>query len=632
MTGTGSEPDETATGLLRLLCTTDLHMNLTGFDYSSNQPNPGTGLTRTASLIAAARAKADQNGAAVVLLDNGDALQGSPLGDRAITDAASGEMHPLMRAFSHLRYDTIGLGNHDFNFGLKPLEKVLDQAPCSVIASNLRRLESGILPKLEQHAVLSRDIRIGGQTHKVRIGVLSLLPPQTVLWDANLLQGRVAVDDIVRCAAEHVPALRAAGCAVVVVLAHTGVSDYAHVPGQENAVIPLAAVPGIDAIFAGHTHLVLPGSDHQRYHLVNADAGTIYDTPVAMAGYAGSHLAQIDLRLALDRDKGWRIVESSSSVHAVAQRDQRGQIISQIAGDAELGKMLAPYHEETLKQMRQPVGQSPRTLHSCFALVSGDAGLRLIASAQARGIAPYLQDLGCADLPLLSAAAPAKFGGRSGPRSFTQVPAGTITRRHIEDLVPFPNELRAIIVTGQNLRDWLEMAVSLFNQMTPGEEETELLDPDWPGNAFDVIYGLGYRIDLSAPPRFQPDGQIANPGAERIRDLLYQDQPVARDREFVVALNSYRANGGGNVAALQGARHLQLPRLAIRDVLTAYLEQANAPTGYDVEPWSFVPIPGKRVMLHTCPSARQYLHELADRDVRDCGTDPMGFLQLSLRL
>ncbi len=614
---------------VRLLATSDLHMHLTGFDYCADRPDPGVGLTRIATLIGRARAEAE--GATVLLFDNGDGLQGTPLEQDALQSDPDAGAHPLMAAFRHLRYDAIGLGNHDFNFGLEVLDRILTGAPCPVVVTNLRRLEPGVLKRPVAQAVLQRTVRSGGAERTLRIGVLALLPPQTVRWDARLLHGRIEVADIVNTAHEAARALKRDGCDLVVVLAHSGPGDAEHREGQETAVIPLADCDAIDAIFAGHTHQVFPGPALADLPHVDAARGTVHGTPVAMAGHAGSHLAQIDLELATDPQGRWRVAEHRGRSRPVATRDKTGTARALVDEEASLAGVLGAMHARVRARMNQPVGRCAQSLHSYFSLVAPDRAQALIARAQLRAVRPFLTASGVSDLPLLSCVAPVRFGGRSGPGNYTDIPAGTLRMRHIEDLVRFPNDVRAVLVTGRQVIDWLEMAASLFHRIEPGARGAELADPRWPGNALDALFGLTCAIDLGAPARFAPDGRQAADGGRRIVGATWQSEPIRPDQRFVVALNGYRASGGGNFAALRDAEELDLPAITIRDALRDYIASpdADAPS---VAPWSFVPMPGTSVLLRTGPGGRAHLGDLAGREVEDAGIDADGFLRLLIAL
>lgn len=602
---------------LRILATSDLHMHLAGYDYCTDRSDPGVGLARVASLIAAARREAARDRRLVLLFDNGDGMQGTPLGDLAAQPGAG--PHPLMRAFGHLGYDAAGLGNHDFDFGPEPLATALAAAPCPMLCANLRPLGvAPALPGIAPHAVLERRTPDGTL---LRIGVFAVLPPQTAQWNRHLLAGRMGFDDMVETATREVAALRAAGCDLVIALAHTGPGETEALPGMENALCPIAALPGIDAVIAGHTHetlsLATPGSP-----------------PLVMPGYAGSHLGVIDLDLSRT-PQGWQQVDARAGLRPVARRDADGQQHPLAAEDPGLLHLLAADHAATRAAMHARIGQSDAPLHSYFSFFAPDRSLALIAAAQAAALRPLLAGTAAGALPLLSATAPAKCGGRAGPLHYTDVPAGPLERRHLADLCPFPNALAAVVVTGAQLLDWLERAAGLFRRIPPGRSDGMLVDPAMPGHGFDVLHGLDYRIDLSQPARFGPDGSLREPDARRIREARWNGTPLRPEARFAVALSSYRAAGGGQVAALQQAEPLELPPIAISEALRRYLsgELPRDPLEDTPPPWSFAPLTaGTAAIARTGPGARAHLVRLAGRGITELGHDAEGFLRLRVPL
>lgn len=619
---TGVSQTKPSSARLRLMATTDLHMNLCSYDYHADSPGQTTGLTRTATLIRKARAEAAARGALCLLFDNGDGLQGTPMGDLAAD--VPDQNHPLADAFAALDYDAIGLGNHDFNFGLDTVAAFLQQAPCPVISSNLVDLAESLPPELLKQAILDRTVQCDDGTERaIRIGVLSVLPPQTVNWDADSLAGKVVIDDIVTTARNRIDELRDAGCDIVVALAHTGIGASEPQPNMENALLPLARLSGLDALIAGHTHLPFASSG----------AGPDVPAPTVLPGASGSHLGLIDLDLHYHDGKGWQVSHSDASLRPIAERNDEGQITLVASEDPELVRLLEPAHQATRARMREEIGTTAQPLHSYFSFFAPDRALAVVAAAQEQALRLALQHPIAADLPLLSAVAPGKFGGRSGPNHYTDIAAGPIRMRNVADLNVFPNTLKAVVVSGSDLRDWLDMSACLFNRIEPGSQNQPLLNEHRAGHNFDVIHGITYQIDLSEPPRFASDGSLINPDNSRIRDIRWNDQPVAPGQKFVVATNSYRVSGGGNFPLFERIKPVYLPDLRISDVLRAYFTTpATLLVPAHPAPWHFTPMPGIRITAETSPAAEKYLHELKSIDAQKTGRSQQGFLRLSLSL
>ncbi len=620
MTGYFLPPSPTA-ARLRLLATTDLHAHLVGYDYYADKPSYDTGLSRVATLIKTARAEAHDLGAATLLVDNGDGFQGAPLGESILHGQV--RRHPLMTAFDVMGYDVMGLGNHDFNYGLPTLERLLRSAPCPAVCSNMTAIEPGLSLPFLQSALIEKQLPGHEDAPALRIGILSVLPPQTVIWDAYFLEGRVVVQDMVHAARDTAQSLRNQGADLIVALAHTGVSGRDTVLNMENALVPLAQIREIDALVAGHTHLTLP------------DASATFDRPVVMPGAFGNNLGLIDLSLTKLNGQ-WRVQSATPSLRPViapvASGHDRKQ--SAVPEDPALRAALEEDHLETCARLDQPVGRVNRPLHSYFSFIANDQSLLISACAQAAAVRAFMQNTQPRNLPLLSAAAPGKFGARAGPNFYTDVPAGQVTMRHVTDLQIFPNQLRAVEVTGIELSDWLEMSVGVFNRITPGSTDQPLCDVNRAGHNYDVIFGIEYEIDLSQPARFNGTGTLVNPAAKRICNLRWNGAPIRADQRFLVAVNSYRASGGGHFNMLRYAPQVNLPQVRLRDVLRDYIAGhldldplENAP-----QPWSFRPQPETQVLALTGPASVPYLSDLDPDRVSTLPIDANGFLPLRITL
>ncbi|MDW3118552.1 MAG: 5'-nucleotidase C-terminal domain-containing protein [Roseovarius pacificus] len=208
-----------------------------------------------------------------------------------------------------------------------------------------------------------------------------------------------------------------------------------------------------------------------------------------------------------------------------------------------------------------------------------DPMLQLINRAKARALEQAVRGTADEGLPVLSATAPFKTGGRAGPQYYTDVPAGPLRLRHAADLYSFPNTLVGARIDGARLRDWLERAASCFRLIVPDRADQMLCNSLMPGHAFDVIDGIRYRIDLTQPPRYAPDGSIANPGASRIVDLEHDGVPVTDSDRFLIATNSYRAFGGGSYPALPEPDIVLQGETPVRDILRGLHPQGRAGDG-----------------------------------------------------
>ncbi len=607
------------------MATTDLHAHVCPYDYCADRPVDTAGLARTATHVRNLRAAAPN----AVLLDNGDFLQGTALGDyaaevRVVTDGAP---HPVVAAMNTLGVDAATLGNHDLNYGLGFLQDALAGAGFPVVTANL----AGI-PGVRPYVLLDRMLTDGaGQTHPIRIGLIGFVPPQVVKWDRRHLEGRVTVRDIVDTARARVPEMKARGADIVIALCHAGIGADAHAAGMENAAVPLAAVPGIDALVAGHQHLRFPGPDFQPSGRVDPARGTLHGKPAVMAGSAGSDLGVIELMLAR-RGAGWAVVDHDAVLRPIAKTGAAARPVPQVESDPAVMAAVARDHAATLAHVRRPVGRTTVPLHSYFALLADAPAVQLVAEAQRAFVARALRGTAHEDLPILSAASPGKAGGRGGPDHYTHVPAGQIARRHVADLYPFPNTVRAVRVTGAGIAAWLERAAGVFNRVLPGTADAQLLAPDAPSYNFDVIHGLRYRIDLSQPARYDHDGVLVNPAASRIAELSFGGVPVDPRQAFIVATNSYRAGGGGNFPGLADAEVILAAPETNRDILQRFIAGQASIAPVATGTWGFVPMPGTTVLFDSGPGAGAYLDDLGAVRIAPAGTTPAGFARFRVTL
>jgi 2',3'-cyclic-nucleotide 2'-phosphodiesterase / 3'-nucleotidase len=609
---------------LRLLGVTDLHANLYPYDYYRDRPDDSVGLARTASLIAEARKQAPN----CLLFDNGDILQGTPLGDfaaRAII-ADKSAIHPVIAAMNRLNYDAATLGNHDFDYGPEALERAYGQARFPVVSCNLRNSDgSAWLPPsiVIERAFLDES----GAPHRLKVGVIGVAPPQIAQWDEAHVRGRLTTVDIVEAARAELAELRA-HVDLIIVLCHSGISRLASTLGEENAGRDLAKVDGVDALILGHQHLLLPGEDFAGIPGVDAHRGTIHGKPAVMAGFSGSHLGIIDLEL--EKDMGWRVAQARVEVRPIASRDANGVAVALVRSDLSVLEAAKAAHEATLAHVRTPVGRLAQPLSTYLALIGDNPVVKLINEAQ-RAYAPPLAaaraDL--ASLPILSAAAPFKCGGRSGPYAYTDIAAGPIAIKDVADIYPYPNTLRVVRVDGATLEQWLERSASIFRRIDPTlRDDQPLLPPAFAAYNFDVIDGVEYAIDVAQPARYDESGGLIAPEARRIRDLKFKGAPVAPNEAFLVVTNNYRASGGGGFPGCDGTSVVIEAPDANRDVLLKYVASQTEIAPKSDGAWRFARWPAPVVATYLTSPAAATLPAPPGLKLTPIGLAPGGFLKL----
>ncbi len=562
--------NEPAVLQVRLLETSDLHAYMMGYDYTRQQPTVSYGLAHTAALIHQARAEQPNN----LLFDNGDLIQGSALGDWVAeqgTEYLVGRVHPVIAALNYLHYDAANVGNHEFNFGLEFLEQALAGANFPYVsasvfmadneASSGMRTEGWKNPLVPPYVILKRDfVDHVGNKQTIHIGVIGFVPPQIMSWDAMHLKGRVYVRDMVAAAQYFVPKMRAQGADIVVAVPHSGLNDHArYAEFSEQATRQIAAVPGIDAILFGHQHRLFPGDpSYDNLPLVDNEQGLVHGIPAVSPGYWGSHLGVIDLTLEKN-ELGWQVTNGRAELRAITE-----------AYDEGLEQLLKQSHEATISMLNEPLTTINKPVNSFFARVFPDTSTALINAAQI-WFGKKIQGKGQlpAHLPILSAAAPFRNGFQSAD-DYTNIPAGDISLGHLSDLYVYPNTLQAVRVSGELLREWLEMSALAFNTIETNSTESQLLFSTYPSFNFDVIADIEYVFDVTQPPRYNIKGELINPSARRVKELRYEGVPIRENDEFVVMVNNYRAGGGGNFPGLNGDTIIYEGTLEVRETIAEY--------------------------------------------------------------
>ncbi|WP_425354954.1 bifunctional 2',3'-cyclic-nucleotide 2'-phosphodiesterase/3'-nucleotidase [Oceaniglobus trochenteri] len=619
---------------LRLMETTDLHVHVFPYDYYSDKPVDTVGLARTAAHIADIRAEATNT----LLLDNGDFLQGNPMGDYIAYERGmkEGDLHPIIAAMNAVGFDASTLGNHEFNYGLDFLMKSVAGAKFPVVSANVVK-EAGSDPTkdktlLPPFVILDRELTDGaGEKHPIKIGLIGFVPPQIMNWDRKHLEGKVSTRDIVATARAWVPVMKEQGADIIVALSHSGIGTPDDKEGLENASTALALVDGIDAILTGHSHLVFPGPNYADFPGVDAEKGTLHGKPATMGGFWGSHLGVVDLMLERD-GAGWRIASHMSETRPISKRNEDRSVSALVESNDTVLAAAQADHDATLAYVRRGVGKTAAPLHSYFALVADDPSVQIVSQAQTWYIKQMMAGTEYEGLPILSAAAPFKAGGRGGPEYYTDVPVGDVAIKNVADLYLYPNTIRAVKIDGAQLRGWLERSAGMFNQIEPGSTDTPLLNPDFPSYNFDVMDGVTYAIDLSQPSRFDSKGAPLNPESARITDLKYQGEPVRDDMEFIVATNNYRASGGGDFPGAKGDTIVFEGPDTNRDVIVRYIVEQGTINPKADGNWVFAALPGTTVTFDTGPGGAAYADKVPGVTLEPAGQGDDGFARFRLTL
>lgn len=512
---------------LVIVATTDVHGRALGWDYVRDVEAPG-GLSRAATILETLRARYPGR---VVLVDVGDLLQGNPFATFFGREDQR-QPQPIVDALNALQYDAATPGNHDFDFGLPFLRRARGDATYRYVSANVDLAAGGTL--FPATVVLPRA--------GVRVGITGFTTPGVMVWDRAQLAGQVLVRRVAEAAPAALAQLEREGAQVKVALIHAGLgggSSYDTTGvGPENDAAALASVtPKPDVVIVGHSHR------ETRDTVIN-----------------GVHFVQ---------PRNW--AQSLSVVHVFVVQ---GKVVSVRADLVPLrttpeqprfSRRLAAAHEAARLWAATPLGTAGAGFDGRYVRAQDGALLDFINEVQRRKTGAQLSAAAAFDVP-------------------AGLPDGEVHLREVAGVYPYENTLRAVKISGQQLRAFLEHSARYFQTYQPGVRR--IINDSVPGYNFDVVSGVAYNIDLSRP------------AGQRIRGLAYEGKLVQPSDSFTIALNSYRAAGGGGYAMLAGARVTYDRGDDIRDLLVEEIRRVHAleARAYYRPSWSIIPADARELV------------------------------------
>jgi 2',3'-cyclic-nucleotide 2'-phosphodiesterase/3'-nucleotidase len=525
--------------------TTDLHGNVFNWDYFTDREfddkaHNDVGLAKISTLVN--RVREEKGRGNTLLIDAGDTIQGTQLSYYyAKVDpitAQRGPVHPMAQAMNAIGYDAAALGNHEFNYGIPLLRKFEEQCDFPLLGANAldaKTLRPAFAP-YSMHRLRTPHGR------DVRVAVLGLTNPGIAIWDKLNVSGKMVFPGLEEQAAKWVPRLRSMGADVVIVSAHSGssgTSSYGdQLPYVENAAGLVAEqVPGIDAILVGHAHTEIP-----EYFVTNKETGAqvVLSEPLKW----GQRLTLFDFDLVWEKGR-WTVEKVGAEVLNS----------NTVAEDPRITGLLSDEHALVVAYVNQVIGTSTASMSTEQAPWKDEPIIDLINHVQAETVRAALADGEHAALPVLSQAS---CFSRSAV-----IPAGEVTLKDAAGLYPFENTLEARLMTGAQLKEYLEFSARYYVQTPAGApvDTSKLTNAGGtPDYNYDAVSGLTYDID------------IAKPAGSRIVNLSFDGAPLDPAARFVLAVNNYRASGGGNFPHVATARQLWANSEEIRNTIITWVQ------------------------------------------------------------
>jgi 2',3'-cyclic-nucleotide 2'-phosphodiesterase/3'-nucleotidase len=519
---------------LVIAATTDIHGRARGWDYYTNAPDTLRGLARVGTIIDSLRrvSRVDP-----IVVDAGDIIQGNPLAFAAARiDPAM--PNPVIAAMNAIGYNAAAIGNHEFNYGVSYLNKAVKEAGFPLLATNAYSPSGEHL-----YGTWALSTRLG-----IRIAIVGATTPGAMVWDRDNLAGRVVLRDVVPEVRAAVRNAKGAAADVVIVLLHSGLdepSSYDTVAtpiGSENVAARVAReVPGIDLIVYGHSHKELADT------VIN---GALLMQPKNWAQSVA--VAHLSMEL---RNRHWRVRAKKSSLVQVKGHHESPQVLA----------VTAEGHRAAIAYANAVVGRTDVRWSADSARVIDSPLIDLILEVERKATGAQLASTAIFDRS-------AHFG------------PGPITVAQIAALYPYDNTLRAVRITGAQLRAYLEQSARYYRKHENGTFD---VDPQIPGFNYDVVSGVDYTIDLDAPI------------GQRITRLQYQGRDVQPTDSFTMALNNYRQTGGGGFSMLRDAPVVYDHQQEIRQLLIDEVRARGTlvPSDYFQRNWQLLPATARGRLL-----------------------------------
>ncbi len=517
-----------ATRSLVVVATTDVHGRLRGWDYYDGRADSARSLAAAATIVDSIRAAHPGD---VLLVDAGDLLQGNPMMTVA-AKATAARVHPVIAAMNVMAYDAAAVGNHEFNYGLPLLKRAIAQARFPFLSANaVAARPSDAFPRFTL-------VRRGNVT----VGIVGATTPGVMVWDRDNVRGRIRYTDIVASLKRAAADARRAGADIVVAVVHAGLDGQATYDTvatglpSENVVnrIP-REVPGIDLVVYGHSHREMIDTLINGVRLMQPRN---YAATVAVA------------TLNLTRDGGkWSVASSTGASVKVARHAESAAVL----------RVTEEAHRKALAYVAESLAVTRVAWRADQARAVDMPITDLVGEVMRRESGAQL-----AAAPVFSLDA--------------QLDSGTITVAAIAKIYPYENTLRAVRISGAQLRAYLEHSAKYWKTWIRGTTAS-LVNTTIPGFNNDIVVGADYEVDLSKPV------------GRRISTLAVGGTPVRDSDSFTIALSNYRQTGGGGYAMIANAPLVYESKGDIREMIVEAVRKAGKldPADWARVNWRIVP-------------------------------------------
>lgn len=475
---------------LTILGTTDVHGNIWNYSYEDGK-EAGNGLAKVSTYANQVRDEKGKDN--VVVVDNGDIIQGTILTDDLynVTPELLKQEHPIIKAMNVIGYDSMTLGNHEFNFGQDLIKKIVSEAKFPMLSANTYYKESG-KHLVEPYTVVEKN--------GLKVAILGMTIPDIPLWDGPRVENLVFTG-LQEEAQKQVKIIEEKEKPDVIIASiHAGLENSR---AESSAINVIKNVTEIDAFIVGH--------DHKTIATKIKDKNGV-EKPVGGSKDTGSEMSRIDLDMVYnDTSKTWEV--TNATVEDIN--------LSKVTADESVKEATKDAHEETVAYIKEEIGQ---------------ASDNFLPIEEVPGI-PEAQMQPTALISLINnvqlKATKADVAAASLFKQDSELNKGPITYANIFDIYKYANTLVGVEITGKNLKTYMEDSAKYYNQYKDGD-----LTVSFGGNGdvdskirvynYDMFAGVDYKIDVSKPV------------GERIINPTINGKPIEDTKEYKLAVNNYR--------------------------------------------------------------------------------------------
>ena len=523
---------ENGTAKITLLYTSDIHGNAMPILYGTNEQSD-IGLSKYATIVKKTRQENDL----VIVIDNGDLIQGTPLMTHFVKKHTNKE-NPMVGIMNRIGIDAAVIGNHEFNFGSKILNNAVEQSSFPWISANILDETTGEPRFGPPYLIKTLD-------NGIKAAIIGITTHYIPNWESPAHIAGIQFEDAFTSLQKWVQIVRDTEKPDVIIGSYHGGFERDVETGQPTEALTgenqgyqmCEQIEGIDILLTGHQHRML--------------TGIINDVLIIQPGNNGKNYGEVKIDLKFDGNS-WSITDKTASLHS----------FNNIKSDQEIVEYMGDLEASTQKWLDQPIGY-----------IKGDMSIKdpFQARLQKHPFIEFIQkvqmDASGADISVTSLLNNSSEGFGSA-----------VTMRDVVSNYMYPNTLVVLELSGKDIKDALEKSAEYFVIGSNGKIDVnpDYVEPKPQHYNYDMWEGIEYEINVSKP------------FGSRIESILYHGTPVSENQFYHVVLNNYRATGGGNYHMFKGKPVIKEIQQDAVELIRSYFEkhqtvQATAVSNFKVK-------------------------------------------------